>query len=245
MMKRLMIIVPSLEGGGQERIAALTSKILENEYEIVFVVFDDKESKFNISKRAEFINLNLPSSSNIFQKILNVIKRTQRIRLLRKQRKIDICYSIGRSANIINCLSKSRGKTIVSVRNSSKLETGEVSLINHLIYNMADAVICVSQGQKNKILKYYPTIKGKMFVVYNPCDIDFISSIRLKFHRLDDNNHIILSCGRLEGVKCYKNLVNAIKIVREKIKNVQLVVLGEGSQREELEKYIDKHSMGH
>ena len=61
-MKKIMIIVPNLQGGGQERIAALTTRILENDYEVVLVVFDDKDTKYRISEKAEMINLNLPTT---------------------------------------------------------------------------------------------------------------------------------------------------------------------------------------
>ncbi len=242
-MKRIMIIVPTLQGGGQERIAALTSKILEDEYKIVFVVFDDKDAKYEISKKAEYINLNLPSSGNIFHKIKNVLQRTLQLRKIRKEKNIDVCFSVGRSANIVNCLSKTVGKTIVSIRNSSKLETGEINAINNLIYKKADAVICVSEGQKARILKYYPTIKRKMHVVYNPCDIEKIEAIRIQMSGRGKKHHLVVSCGRLEKVKCYINLFNAVKMAHEQVRDIRLIVLGEGTQRKELEEYIKANSM--
>lgn len=240
-MKKIMIIVPNLQGGGQERIAALTTRILENDYEVVLVVFDDKDTKYRISEKAEMINLNLPTTSNVFGKIINVVRRAGMVKKLRREREIDYCFSFGSTANIVNCLSRTHGKTIVSIRNTSKTETGKRSLINNLIYLKSDAVVCISKGLKHKILKYYPETDGKIFVLYNPCEIkrrDEASVLSRKHIP-----HLIYACGRLEGVKCYKNLFNAVKLAHEKVPDLKLVVLGEGSLRKELEDHIRANEM--
>lgn len=237
-MKKLMIMVPNLQGGGQERIAALMSRVLENDYEIFFVVFDDKESKYEVSEKAKFVNINVPSAKGIFAKGFNVVKRTAKIRSLRKKEKIDCCLSMGCTANIINCLSRGSGRTIVSVRNSSTNETGKRSVINNLIYKKSDTVLCVSEGQMLKIQKVYPEINGKAYVVYNPCDIEKIAAFRESITESEKMKHVVVACGRLEGMKCYKNLFNSIKLVRKKIDDVRLMVIGEGTQRRELEEYI-------
>ena len=50
-MKHLMILVPNLRGGGQERVAALTSVVLEKDYKIFFVVFNGSQFKEKVWDR--------------------------------------------------------------------------------------------------------------------------------------------------------------------------------------------------
>lgn len=238
-----MIIVPNLQGGGQERVAALTSKIIEDDYEIVFVVFNVYDTKYSISDKAKLINLNIPDTTNKLLKILNVFRRTLWVQHLRKTEKIDYCFSFGRTANIVNCLSRGNGKTVVSIRNSSKLETGERNNLNSLIYSTADLVVCVSKGQELRILNQYKNIQHKIKVLYNPCDVETLSDIRKRTDYKQRQIHTIYSCGRLETMKCYKNLFNVMRLVHDKIKDVKLIVLGEGSQRGELESYISDNDM--
>lgn len=242
-MKKLMIIVPNLQGGGQERIAALISWVLENDYEIFFVVFDDKESKYKISEKAKFVNINVPSAKGVFTKVFHVVKRVVKVRRLRKREKIDCCLSMGYTANIVNCLSRGSGKTIVSVRNSSINETGKRSVINNLIYKKSDTLLCVSEGQMSRIQKVYPEINGKALVIYNPCDIERIAAFRESITESEKMKHVVVTCGRLEGIKCYKNLFNSIKLTRKKINDIRLMVIGEGVQRRELEEYIRDNQM--
>ncbi len=242
MKKRLMIIVPNLQGGGQERIAALTSKILEDNYDIVFVIFDDTDSKYKISDTARYVNLRIPSSKGKISKFFNVLRRVARVKDLRKRERIDYCFSFGRTANIINCLSQTSGKTIVSIRNTNESETGRKGVINNLICRRSDVVVCLSEGLKNRLIDVYPEIAYRTFTLYNPCDIDRILSTCENISR-SKGGHMITACGRLQAVKCYKNLFNAVKMVRDKYGDTRLLVLGDGDQRKELEKYILENDM--
>ena len=77
-MKHLMILVPNLRGGGQERVAALTSVVLEKDYKIFFVVFNGSQQKYSISDKAEMFDIAVPEQSGLFHKSRNVLLRAKR-----------------------------------------------------------------------------------------------------------------------------------------------------------------------
>jgi glycosyltransferase involved in cell wall biosynthesis len=46
--------------------------------------------------------------------------------------------------------------------------------------------------------------------------------------------------GRLAAVKDHKNLINAFKLAREKLKNIELMIVGDGPLKQELESYVQE-----
>ncbi len=242
-MKHLMILVPSLKGGGQERVAALTSVVLEKDYKIFFVVFNGSQQKYRVSDTAEIFDIHVPEQAGLLRKSRNVLLRAKKVRSLKKKYGIDFTLSFGRTANLVNCLSKAGDKVICSVRNSSNLETGQRNFLNTFIYRTSHGIMCTSFGQMNRILKIYPGIKGKTSAVYNPCDIETIEEKSKEKPESVFSGNTIVSCGRLEDVKCYKNLFRAVKRVKSEIEDLHLLVIGEGSRENDLREYLRVNEM--
>ena len=238
-MKTLMIIVPSLEGGGQEKVSTITGKVLGDMYKIVFVIFTDKNAKYETTNVWKFINLGIPAYNDIIRKIVSVFLKTLKIRKLKKQYRVSATISFGRPANVVNCLSKYRDKIICSIRNSSFLETQKHNYINKLIYLTSDSIVFLSEGQRLLTVRAFPEIKGKNCVIYNPCDMDLVSK------RSDEETdmpwkegRILVSCGRLESVKCFINLCNAFSLAKQRCSDIKLLIMGEGSLKDHIENHI-------
>ena len=113
----------------------------------------------------------------------------------------------------------------------------------------ADKVICVSKGVAIDINKNFSVSKDKIVVIYNPLNINEID--KLKNEEIYDdwfknNNLKIISIGRLHALKGYEYLLKAFKLLRESGINANLIILGEGPERENLENLarnlgIDSH----
>lgn len=239
-MKNIMIIVPNLSGGGQERIAAELTKILKDRYKVYLVNFSQTSDKYDIDPNTKRIYLNIKESNSTLKKMSNVLKRCIRIRNLKRKNKIDLSISFGRSANIVNSLAKGKEKVIVSIRNTSDTEIKNRNVINTIIYERADKVLFVSKGQCLEALKYYSKIEKKCFVIYNPCDVDIIKKKSEEPVDISIGKNTIVSCGRLESVKCYYNLINSVILAKKQIEDLELLIIGEGREYQSLLSYIDQ-----
>ena len=82
-MKNLMIIVPSLATGGQEKVAALTADFLKEHYNVYMVIFERGENEFPVD--VPVICLDSPSSSNPFYQAIQVTKRNYLLYKLKKK----------------------------------------------------------------------------------------------------------------------------------------------------------------
>ncbi len=112
-------------------------------------------------------------------------------------------------------------------------------------YNKANLVVCVSNGVKYDLCENFHINKDKVHAVYNILDI---SGMKNRASLVDRKSLIsiygsfILSIGRLEKEKDFATLINAFYLVADKV-SVNLVILGEGKERSNLERLIQKLSL--
>jgi len=109
-----------------------------------------------------------------------------------------------------------------------------------IFYPLSDAIICVSKGVAEdliKIIKY----KNKVEIIYNPAQNNRIYELMEESvnhpYFLNPKIPIILAAGRLVRQKDYPTLFLAFKLIIKKMP-ARLVILGEGSEREKLEKLV-------
>ena len=130
-----------------------------------------------------------------------------------------------------------RTKKIISVRNDPKIEYGKgiKKLLAKMLLNTADG--CVFQTEEAK--KYFrKKLQNKSKIIYNPVDPIFYNT------KKSENCNDIITIGRLELQKNHKLLIDAYIQSLNNISNEKLIIYGDGSQRETLQKYIDSKKMG-
>lgn len=241
MKKNILLLVPSLAVGGQERVAVNTSEILADKYQVTMAVFDYKDCKFK--PKCEVIDIAIPPLAGKINKFINVIKRSIMIRKIKKQLKIDVTFSFGSTANLVNILSRGKDRAIVSVRGYNEMKKIRNT---KLIYNKADKICCVSYKMAVDLIDINNISKDKVTVLYNPYDTGKIKEQAQGGIGQEISYPTIVSVGRLTSVKGYRHLLKAVKVALKDIAELKLLLLGDGELREELIEYtkelgIEKH----
>lgn len=236
MKKNIAILIPQLTGGGAERVASNLSLYLpENKYNKYIIVYNSENIDYPY--KGTLIDLNIKAGSNPLTKLTNTIKRIYSLKKVKKNYNIDITISFLSSPNIVNILSRGRGKTIVSVRNFiSKSSKGFYGTLFKLsikaLYNKADAIVVVSKAINKDLVENYSLDENKVKVIYNPYDIDKIS--KLAKEKIDEKYQeifkkpTIITTGRLTKQKGQWHLLRAFKKVKSEIPDAKLVILGKG-----------------
>ena len=85
--KNVAIIITKLNGGGAERCASNLSIELSKKYNVKLIVFDGTNMTY--PHGGELIDLGIASSEGLLRKALNVFKRVQKVRSIKKKYKID------------------------------------------------------------------------------------------------------------------------------------------------------------
>lgn len=235
--KNVLIIVPRLAGGGQERIAALTADILEEFYNVSLIIFSDE--KMTYSSNVEIINLNVPSKNGLFSKVFQQIIRIFKLRKIKKYKDAYASYSFGNTANITNILSGKIGKRVISLRGYASIKS---SLIDKFVYLKADKITLISEMMKEKLIDIYPYTAKKATVIYNGIDIQkvrelsYINDDSLKL----PNTKKIVTAGRLTDVKGHRQLLKSFARLKKQYDDVSLIILGEGENLKILKELVKK-----
>ena len=119
--KNLLLMVPMLHQGGFERVCVQTARLLAEDFSVTVLIFTDKDIHYDV-RGIEIVNIDVPSVKSRLGKVCNLIKRIRRVRRIKKERKIDLSYSFGSSANYVNVLSRGREKVLTGIRCQTAVE---------------------------------------------------------------------------------------------------------------------------
>ncbi len=234
----LGILVWKLSGGGAEKISTTIANHLS--YNKLLITYTNE---IDFAYNGKIISLNIPPQKNLFAKPLAYLKRIKKLRKIKAEHKINLTLSILDGANIVNILSKSNDKTILSVHNNlsrNEITKGLSGLVRKLLikkfYNRADKIIAVSKGIKEDLIENFKIHPHKIRVIYNPHnikDIEKLSSepveeqLEIIFRKFD----VLINVGRLSLPKAQWELIKIFKLIKEKNKKVKLFILGDGELR--------------
>ena len=238
-MKNIILLVPNLCQGGQERVAVNTAEILSGEYNVRIVLFDANNQQFTTD--CEIVDLNVPSKNGKVSKALNVLKRVKKLKAFKKSFGCDVVYSFGATANLINALTAGPGKRFLSIRG---FKATQLSTLDSRLYKKCDKIICVSNLIKETIDCNYPLLRDKTTVLYNPYNFEaIINSSKENVEDFVFDKPTIVSSGRLNKVKNFPRLIKAFSLVLKEF-DCKLLIIGEGEERSYLEGLIDKYDIG-
>ena len=249
--KKIAFLTSSLDNGGAQRAVSNISMGLNQEkYDITIIVFDGNNISYDYS--GELINLNIPASRNLIKKLFNFVKRYHRIKKLKKKNHFDYVVSFLSTPNILNVLTNvKKTKNVISIRNFDSLKRKSllyriIYIFEMKLYEKAHKIIAVSDSIKTE-LKDRKKLYEKTIVINNGFPI---SQIKLKSNEPIDQKYIpifskpnIINVGRLTYQKGQWLLIEATRRIVKNIPNFQLVIIGEGELKSELENQINQYKL--
>jgi len=225
------------------------------DYERIVLIFENI-IKYNVE--AQVISINSPASQSLLRKLLNFPIRYLKIKRIKKETNPNFTVSFLEPANLFNVLTKmDNQKTILSFRSHYTKTLQEdpffgegitrsilkifYTLALKTIYNRADLLVAISKGVAEGLIKNYGINSNKVKVIYNPYPIDEIRQLAnesLGSYEEIFKEPILITAGRLTKPKGQWYLLRIFKALKEKHKDLKLVILGEG----ELKDYLVKLS---
>jgi len=245
-----MLMVPMLHQGGFERVCIKTARLMQDYYNVYILIFSSRDINFDITG-LEVIDIDVPAKKGIVNKVINVFKRVRKTRKIKKDLKIDICYSFGGSANYVNTLSKGKERVLTGLRCQTDMENPKQV---RLFCSRSTQVLSCSREIVRQLKADFDYDRSTY--IYNPLDVsdvqkkgaepidDFPFGPRGKTQGSktgDDgqNEHVPPSSGdkikviadmaRNDYIKGIWHLVKAVAIVAKAHPEVRLVVLGAGN----------------
>lgn len=257
---KLFILIPSLEKGGIERSMSRLSKgLLDRGWDVS--VISEKPSKESISYFDErvkllslgssFINQNSNIIFSIFKNILYYFKVKKYI----KKYSPDVLLAVKNIpvSIFLKIVLKNKFKLIIreavnpkysSITQRTLLSRIFVNNLKKLLYPNADNIIAISEGVKQSLVKNFNLDSSKIQTIYNPsADEKILSLAKEDIDRdLISNRPLIVSIGRLTKQKDHITLLKAFNKIHSNI-DCNLYIIGEGSERRNLEKFIKNNNI--
>jgi glycosyltransferase involved in cell wall biosynthesis len=242
-MKKVNFLIGKLSSGGAERVVSNLSLNMDKQIEKNIILFGENQ-QIIYDYSGQIISLDKSNSRKLKNKIITLLNRVKDIRKIIRESQAPM-ISFLEYSNILNLLTKSSGKTIISVRNhmTKKHSKGIKSFfwrctIKYL-YKYADELIVESKEIKNDLIVNYKIPSEKINLIYNSYPIEDIKEKSLKnyhFNKLkfDTNQKFIWTVGRLNTQKGHKYLIDVFSLGLNQNPDVKLVVVAVGPLKAEL-----------
>jgi glycosyltransferase involved in cell wall biosynthesis len=238
---RLLVVTPSLGGGGAERHLIRILPALAFPFDVEIAVL----------RSGGTLAAAVPDGVPVHDiGSLGWVTAARRLRALVRGRRLDVVLSFQEAANIPALLAlrliaaAERPRAAVSIQSAPSVVLADarprtrwrVATAMRRLYPLADRVIVASQGVAGDIASVAPGAAGRITCIYN-AGIDASVAARAReayAHRFFGTGEpVLVACGRLTEQKDYPTLLRAVARIRTE-RPVRLIVLGDGPLERDL-----------
>lgn len=240
-MKKLCCIVPSLGGGGAERVAFhLLNNLDMDKYELSFVTIYKNSGNYIKDLRSGIKHVSL-KKDKIRNSIFDLYKT---LKILKPDVVVVFSFDLMILISIFiipffkNVCFINRQINIISKLNFGKIK---LYLVRRSI-KQYNKIITQSRDMTEDLLNNVKIKKDKVIEINNPVDIHLIERVANENNSIEfrKENKNLLCVGRLEKQKGFDLIIEIMGRIEDN--HVKLYILGDGSERIKLEKMIiEKH----
>tara|TARA_Y100000816_G_scaffold52154_2_gene33463 strand:+ start:7018 stop:8220 length:1203 start_codon:yes stop_codon:yes gene_type:complete len=244
-LKKILIVLPSMDAGGVERIRI----ILANEFkafgfEVEYALLNAKGSLLDIaSKENKIYDLKVNKIRYLPFKLGKLLKETKPDAILASIWPVTVATVFGVFISRISC------SLVLSEHNHLSTQYQHKGFIHKILmrasmflcYGFASRVVAVSAGVKTDLQRLSYISHKKFEVIYNPIlplkNSDNSKLNEVNSHWNSANEKRIISVGSLKQQKNHSLLINAFAIVNKNLPS-KLMIIGEGEERKNLENQV-------
>jgi len=239
--KKIALFVPTLRGGGAERIMInLARGFIQLGIDVDLVVRAEGIFISDVPDSVRLINLHT-------ERMLTTLPRL--IQYLRREKPDAMLSAIEHTciaALIAAQIAKVNTRMIVTVHNTLSLNRNEnlsiarfvMPMLMKKLYPKANAIVVVSEAARDDFLRNFRLNRKKVSVIYNPVVTPelFEKAKQPSTHPWlsQDSPPVILGVGRLTKQKDFTTLIRAFALVCNQ-QPAKLIIIGEGNERKKLE----------
>ena len=251
---RLMLVIYSLARGGAERVmSTLANAWAAQGYEVTIVTLDSQDrDAYPLDPQVRRVALGMAASPrNVWQILRNNLRRAYILRAAVKRLRPDAVVSFTANVNTLSLLALLGLRTPVLV--SERTDPSQVELgwwrgrLRRISYPRAAAVIVQTHKVLDDMRRQFPG--ARLAVIPNPVsrtdqDSEHGSPDLNELIGIPVGVKIIAGMGRLGPEKGFDLLIDAFRRVSSAYPDWQLVILGNGPARPELETQIAAAGLG-
>jgi glycosyltransferase involved in cell wall biosynthesis len=241
--KRIAFFLPTLNGGGAERISINLLKEMSKHNIPLDLVLATATGPYlkQVPESVRIINLESGRVAKALIPLSNYLKNTKPFALLSHQNYANVIAVLANKLARIQTQLVLVEHITLSQSRTTSIVGNLVPIFMRLLYPQANAIVGVSKGVSSDLEIKLGLTAGHVKTIYNPVVDNILldqAQERLIHPWFQANNPpIFIAVGRLSKQKDFTNLIQAFAIVRKQIQS-RLIILGEGECRYELESLV-------
>jgi glycosyltransferase involved in cell wall biosynthesis len=244
--RRVLFLIPTLTGGGAERVIVTLLRHLDHsKFQVTLAVVDMRDAVFqvDIPEDVEFIDLQCSRVRYALPKIVWMIWHRRPDVVFSTLGHLNLALAVLRSLLPADVRYLARETTVVSEGLKAYAHPDWWAWAYRRFYSRFDCVICQSKYMRNDLLTSFKFPAEKAVVINNPIDAQRIWRLAAEPVGTEwswegasiSGKSIVnlVTAGRLVATKGFDLLINALALCGNPC--LRLTVLGEGPLRRELE----------
>lgn len=254
----LCILINSLTSGGGEKVAITLCEQYKKKGINVFFVCLERDDHYTLDHKIYYLSKHKGENRSNVKKLFYLFIFALRLKKFLREKNIPFVQSHLNRANYVNVFAGMFGSKhhaqlvnhgIVGRYESYKNLTGKINLfLTKWLYGKADQVILASKGMMLD-LKKLGRFQNDLTVINNPFDIENITdmsreSVKEDEFIFDERKKYLIAVGRLEKVKRITDIIMAIAMIRKRSSDVELIILGDGPEKRNINDFIQRLGIG-
>lgn len=248
--KKINFVIPTLSGGGAERVVSTHLKMFQPFADTILTVYDPKTLGYEATGIIE--SLDLRHQFGPFTRLKNEFIGRRRLRAITHKHHVDVTISHLDDPCIMNVKKRTHEKTIcvIHVFESARF-TSRKGVKNFFrkykqywlmqrIYAKADLLVTVSKEIQRDLVDTFKLPKEKIRTIANPIDFETLRAVATTYQKSDKNDQgpTLITIGRLHHQKGQWHLIRIFKEVLKQHPKAELQILGQGELEEELKHLV-------
>ncbi len=259
--RKVLFLIESLAGGGAEKVlSTLVRNIDKNVFDVtVCAVSGGGKYEEEICKSVRYkALLNQPVQGNVLRRLLYVLKHhivygwlspawVYRL-LIPKDNDVEVAFVEGFTTKLLAGSTNKRAKKYAWVHidlcNNHWTKSVYAGLYEEArVYGCYHKVIGVSDTVCAAFRKEFPVVNVPVETMYNVVETDDILLRAKESVEKGKKRMRLVTAGRLEAQKGYTRLLRIVNRLVEEGFDIELWILGDGSERRMLEQYMKGHGL--
>ena len=241
--KRILFLLPSLNGGGAERVVlTLLQHMDRNRFEPILVLMEEKGRYLGlVPEGIEVIDLQASQARYAIFRILRIINEKEPDTVFTTLAYLNLLIAIFRPFLPSGTRFIARESNTVSVRNKREKYPRLFDWLYRKVYNRFDRIVAQANFMKNDLVVNYGIDTERIHVIYNPVDTDaVIRSTESGIVAFPEGKIKLLAIGKLAYQKGYDLLFESLQYLDTRY---HVTILGEGSWKVRLKNEIEERGL--
>ena len=241
-------MISSLSGGGAEGVCVnLANSFAKNGWNVDLVLLNKHDEVFlnSLSHRVNLIILNISRARYSMMSILSYIQKNKIKTVLVFNYELTVIIVILRIIFRLNIKIISRNINILSRKMDQMIKQNFWTkyIVKNLIkyfFCKSDHIVNQCEAMRNDLISYFPQIKNKTSIIYNPLSANISNYIKNHDLKIIKKKNYLVCVGRLEKQKAFHYAIEIFSKLVKEFPLLRLKIVGKGSLESKLrQKAID------